>query len=255
MKETRPCPLCGKEIPHVGFLGHVSGAHKLNAAKFIEQYPDEPPLIMNPRKVVQQEKLDAAEGSNELENDVLDGMTLEEIKWFKVKVEEIFNEIDRDLTLKPRIVALVSDFILSMRYNKQLLKANSKPNSDGKSTINKDLNQAIKELESRIDTKMRSLGIDRQSKVANRQQSRSTPSTLISAYLDEIQRQPDEVLETLRIEEDKALAEVRAVLEKMYFPNAADIEPTHLGKEDDSGRPAYVPPSIDDIIQRAGVEL
>lgn len=254
--QLRACPLCGKELAEKGLMGHIAVKHKLTAAAFREQFPNEAPLNtkVSPPKITKKELLDGDDGDG-LESEILDSMSNEERKWYKLKVEEIFMQIDRDLTLKPRVRSLVSDLILSIRYNKQLLRANTKSNAEGKDRIDKDLNQAIKELESRIDTKMKSLGIDRQSKIANRQQSRSTASSLISGYVDEIHRQPVEVLETMEIEETKALEEVQVILAKYYFPHASDIEPTHLGTDNESGKSNYTPPSIEDVLQRAGIEL
>jgi hypothetical protein len=250
--ELRRCPICDKDLPPKGLLGHVAGKHKLTKEKFFLQYPEEAGIGSQQHKKAVESKMQLidAGSSDDLERQVLSSMTREEIHWYLEKVEDIFLQIDRDVTLKPRIHSLVSDLIIALRYNKKLLRG-----STNGEAINKDLNQAIKEIESRIDSKMKSLGVDRQSKLASRQQSRSTPSSLISAYVDDIQRQPDEVLDTLMIEEERALAEVRAILEKLYFRNAEDIEPTHIGKEDGTGKPAYIPPTIDDIIQRAGVEL
>lgn len=254
----RTCSICQKEVTSNGFLGHIAGKHKLNAAKYAEQFPGEAPIhkaVSSKAKLDTSIFLDGDDGDG-LEAEILDTMTFEERKWYKLKVEEIFMQIDRDLTLKPRVRSLVSDLILSIRYNKELLRSNSKSKSDGKSSIDKDLNQAIKELESRIDTKMKSLGIDRQSKISSRSQSRSTASSLISAYIDEIHRQPVEVLETMEIEEKRALEEVQVILKKYYFPSASDIEPTHLlGTDNESGKSTYTPPSIEDVLQRAGIEL
>ena len=161
-------------------------------------------------------------------------------------------QIDRDATQMPGIKALALDNIILLRLQRQYLYSTQQRGQSKALNLDKDLSQAVKDVESRIVAKMKVLSIDRESKIKNKVSIKSTASSIISAYKDELERFTPEMLQSFKIEEDKALAENAATLEAVYFPKAAELE----YEKDDDGEIIHIkPPSLESIIRTSGAEI
>lgn len=244
----RTCRVCGTEKPDAKMLGHLGGAHRINAQKYADQFPDEDPIDKS-ANIAGGASTYRRKLKNTPEDKVHQELSPEEQDYFTKFCAEMMQQIDRDATQITRLSALAFDTILLMRLQKQSFINTKK----AKIVLDKDLNTVMKEVEARVDAKFKLLGIDRQSKINSKQQVKSTPSAIISAYMDEIQRQTPEVQETLLREEEKALAEVEVIIKKLYYPRAVKLV-KEVEKEDESGQ-VRDSLDLDAAILRANIEF
>jgi hypothetical protein len=171
----------------------------------------------------------------------------------RVFYEQFYNlvlqAVDRDEVQMPVIGSLAIDMVVMKRLRRSQLEATAKGAKLGPL---KNLEDAIKNAEGRIQKSMQTLCISREMLMKTREQIRSTAAGLISGYMDEIERNTPEALEALMIDEKRVLARMYPRLESMVFKHAKELEPEQ--KEDNNGVTGAII-SLEDALQRAGVTL
>jgi hypothetical protein len=181
---------------------------------------------------------------NELNAANRNQLSYEEAKFFDKFVEHIVQQTDRDDTQMPIITGLAFDMVFLDRLrNFQLRRGRSE---DG-IAANKDFDTTVKQVQDRIGKTMDMLGVSRSEQIKRGQIIKSSPASLISGYLDEIERMSPEVLRALILDEKRIYARSHARVQQFILSKAAEIEKEE--ESDETGRPL----SLQDALSRAGL--
>lgn len=175
------------------------------------------------------------------EEAMLAELNAKEIDEYQKIFDSVFQQVDRDEVQIPLISSLAFTIISASRIRVKTLSNAYR--------YNEDTEKALKSAEERISKLSTLLGIDRQTKQKYKVSIKSTPSAMISGYLDEIARMSTESLQTLKAEEDRILSEITARIAKHILSVAPDkkVDPT----DDDE---SYVP-DLDAILRSANITV
>lgn len=176
------------------------------------------------------------------------GLAYDEQEFYDQFFEQIVQQTDRDETQMPQIASLAFDHVLVKRLRNRLLDATKKGAKTELMLVAGEVEKTLKTTEERISKTMDALGISRQAQLKRGAIIKSTPASLISGYLDEIERMSPEMLDALQLEEKRVYARMHARLEKFIFSEAPDIE-----KEDESDDATGRPLTLEAALSRAGI--
>lgn len=176
-----------------------------------------------------------AQGNKEL-------LTPKERAFYEEFFQQVFQAVDRDEMQMPAISSLAFDMILVKQLRSDQFKSKG---------TNKELEDAIKKAEERIITQMNALGISRAAQLKNKVQIKSSPASIISGYLDEIEHMSPEALDTLRVEEQRVLARMQPRIEKMILANAPDLQKDEQ-ETDDGSDPVL---TLEEALRRANISV
>jgi hypothetical protein len=170
-------------------------------------------------------------------------------------VEQVFQSTDRDELHRPQISSLAFDMILLMRLRYKQLKS-SEPGRPGRPANNgKDqsaiLETQVKTAEDRVRKQMDNLGISREKQLERGKILKSSPASILSGYLDEIEKMSPEQLDAWEREERALLNKMEPRIEKFILRFAPDIA---KDIEDDIGRDG-LPLTLDAALKRAGIDI
>lgn len=176
------------------------------------------------------------------------GLTESERVFYDEYFETLLQTIDRDEVQLPAVSSLVFDVVYLKRLRKQQFDS-----TKGKSPefgFLKDLENAVRLAEERIRKQMDALGLSREAQLKRNTQIKSTPSTLISGYLDEIERTSPESLRAMELEEKRVYGQSQARVARFLLANAVEQEASELHNvvSDD-------PLSLDDALRRADIDI
>jgi hypothetical protein len=187
-----------------------------------------------------------------LENEQL--WTDEERTFREEFVESVLQQIDRDETQIPIIGSLATDMVYLKRLREHQLRL-SKPsrnaNKDTKLILDKDFETVVKQTEDRIQKSMTALGISREAQMKRGQVLKSTPASLISAYVDEIERMSPEMLDALRLEEQRVYAKMQKRISDHILQYAPDLEEEEESDDVSSGTVL----NFEQALLRAGIAV
>ena len=243
------CRVCGDEKEAGQMSGHLGKKHKgINLAVYVETYGADAGKDFyihrrGPAKPVDPEAPPKPPSNLSMEDEVLSRLSTSERKFYDEYAQEIFGQVDRDVAQWPVVMSLTLDMIELTRLR---AKASAGDNiKDPK--ISAAIATATKYTEERIRGQMKDLGISRAAKQQNKAQIRSTPFSLISGYMDELERSTPAQLHTLEHEERKLDSVVLERKKKLYYSVAPEIT-----ESQDGAVPSL---EIDDIIADAGIEI
>jgi len=140
-------------------------------------------------------------------------------------MEKMFQQVDRDEMQVPTITDLAIETVMLMRLRDTQLKALASSKKDDVAAA-KLASEQVKVITESIRKSMDKLGVSREAKLKNKVQVKSTAMSLLSGYMDEIERFSPEVLSTLKTEEEKALAAMFPRVQKLILDVAPDMEET-----------------------------
>jgi hypothetical protein len=175
-----------------------------------------------------------------------EGLDIDEQEFYDEFFEQIFQQTDRDEMQIPIITSLAMDHIMVKRMRNRLLDKKKIKTED--IVANVELEKQLKTTEERISKTMDALGISRAAQLKRGAIIKSTPASLISGYLDEIERMSPEMLEAFQLEERRVYAKMMPRIEKFILSEAPDIE-----KEDESDEGSGKPLSLEEALGRAGI--
>jgi hypothetical protein len=177
-------------------------------------------------------------------------LTSEERAFYEKFCEDTFQQVDRDEAQLSAISALAFDLIVSTRLRSQLLKGTGAKARPEWVVAMGDLEKTLKTVEDRITKTADKLGISREAQQKRGAQTKSTPSMIISAYMDEIARCSPESLDALKLEETKVWKKMQARIEEHILSVAPDVE-----REDEvsDGDTKSAPLTLRQALDRAGI--
>jgi hypothetical protein len=167
-------------------------------------------------------------------------LTNGERREFDNTVDLLFQQVDRDPLQRPRIATLA----LYQIYLNRLMEVQFKTKKYDENT-----EKAIKQADVQINKLMAELGLTRKQRLDSRADIKSTPASLISGYLDELERMNPEMLVQMRLEQDKILEESMARIRK-FIISAAPESKSELGDEG-----IRVVPDIETVLKRANITI
>ncbi len=267
-----PCRICAAdgviaEFPRKALSGHIGGKHAKDGwsrAKYIERWkddgadqdfwnrtvaPEERQKLSNQMLELNVERKRGSMSSalSMLVAENVNDLSAEEQEFYHEFFEQIVQQTDRDETQMPVIASLTIDHIMVKRMRSRLL--NMKKNAKVEDIIaNGEIEKQLKTTEERISKTMDALGISRAAQLKRGAIIKSTPASLISGYLDEIERMSPEMLDAFQLEEKRVYAKMRPRIEKFILSEAPDIE-----KEDESDVGSGKPLSLEEALGRAGI--
>lgn len=244
------CRVCGAEKETRSMVGHVGAAHKLKAEEYVEKYGLEAGRDFCYAGSASKGRQKVAT----VEDEALRDLTPSERKFYDDYSQEIFGQVDRDPAQLPTVMSLTLDVIQLTRIRKQMEVIAGKGKVDKEKLPSDKVIDAIvrnqKYTAERIQATMKALGIDREGKLKNKAQIKSTPFCLLSGYCDELERMTPPQAASLEAEERKLLATMTDRISRLYLSVAPDIQETE--EEENGSLPSL---DVDRIIQEANIEL
>lgn len=244
-------------------VGHYPSVHPdWNAERYmalcegkVETPAEAEPETPKKRKWVKKSTKDGIAGALEnLNLNVKDKLTSEEKIFFDNYVEDLYLKTDRDETQMPLIVQLAFDMIISNRVREAQLDAfdfNSTRTSEAQKVIllaSDSQEKTLKEAQARVKASLESLGMSRKQQIDRGAAITSTPSSLVSGYLDEVERMSVDMLEALMMEERRVYAKMQKRIEEHILSKVVERD-TEEDEQLDSGRIF----SMEEALERAGV--
>lgn len=126
---------------------------------------------------------------------------------FKKRFDILFHQADYDPALEPGVKQIVMNEMVVERYQ-AYINAHTLKIKPGDSLANKNLDTAHRVIKQLIDqnlAQMSSMGLTREKKLAQKKHVETTPSRLITAYAQELQRLTPEERKRLQEDEDDAV--------------------------------------------------
>lgn len=275
----RICSLAGVDYRTQAkrLMGHIGGKHRnegWDKAKYLSRFggggaindfaffkPDENARqearnrlnVINAEKNAEQKRVEASKfAETDAQVDAADPLSVlvaankellkpHERKFYEEFFNMVLQAVDRDELQIPAISSLAFDIVLTKRLRERQFKG----------TGTEELEKSIKTLEDRVAKQMNVLGISREAQLKNKVQLKSTPASLISGYLDEIERMSPEALDTLRVEEQRVLARMQPRVERLILANAPDLP---KDEQDDESLDGPVL-SFEEALRRANIAL
>lgn len=164
---------------------------------------------------------------------------------YKQEFEKLADAVDRDQVH----IHAIHGICLSQAYLDRLylsvMKSSHKGNNH-KFVPNKDQEKTIQDVEKRILESRKSLGLDRASNLNRGNSIKSTPSMIISAYVDEIRKMTPQVLDAYLAEERKCRASIAHNIKDLLAAAGGMTE-----EEKDASQGAFIPLSREEVARLA----
>lgn len=136
-----------------------------------------------------------------------DTLSPAETKNFKKRFDILFRQADFDPALEPGVKQIVMNEMIIERYqayiNHQTIRM--RPGDAIKNANVDTAHRVIKELVAQNLAQMNSMGLTREKKLAQKKHVETTPSRLVTAYAQELQRLTPEERKRLQEDEDDAV--------------------------------------------------
>jgi hypothetical protein len=247
-------------------VGHIGGKHSKDGwskKKYLEEFeegaddfshplPPEKLRVQNSNRFSEQNAVYNAQRRAKIEDgQALDMLleknvallTNEEKEFYEQFVEEVFQQTDRDEVQRPQIASLAFDQIILARLRGKQLR---------RGTLDKDTakaqEDAVKAAELRIRLTMESLGISREAQLKRGQSIKTTPASIISGYLDEIERMSPEQLDAFVREERRVEAKMVPRIAQYILKFAPDLD---RYQEEEEGTGGDIPFTLEEALKRA----
>lgn len=266
------CKICARDgitkmVARKGMTGHLGAHSKMGwtAKKYRETWGDEdffhwinPPARQqaskiflqqnNPAKLPNRGRRDGVTAAlDQLNTAIVKGFSREEGDFYESSVDHLSQSTERDETQSATISSLVMDQIVVKRLRSRIMIA-TMPNASADDIIESaELEKTLKTTETRITTAMEKLGLTRDAQIKRGQVIKSTPASIISGYVDEIERMSPDMLDALELEEKRVWARTTPRIQKYILANAPDLEKKDID-DDASGRSL----SFEEVLQRIG---
>lgn len=253
----RICALSGEDfrfsVKKSVLTGHIGKKHKgWTKKQYLERWPDTEShfiaTISSPEEL-QRRKNELAErplairhregiieALKQLNSPDYDDLEEEERYFFDQFVEQLIQQTDRDETQMPAIQALAFDMVYAKRLRSLKLKS-TKKNPEGRIGLDKDFEDVVKKTEDRITNGMKLLGLTREAQLKQGQSIKSTPSCLISGYIQEITQMSPEKLEALALDEKRVYARSYSKIEEDSFSKVETVMQDEEGSDELTNKP------------------
>ena len=241
------CPICHKlRKEGSSAANHMVQGHKTPLEDAKAQYPAVASKLFYPKKAVvipvallptapeaaivspvELPLQDVEVSPDSIVDEMMAGLNISERQAYDEMFDTVFQQVDRDMSLVMTIHNLCRSSIDLIRlqndwrdhYNHKRFKEA------------KFYQDCIKATGDNYRSYADSLGITRIQKLKSKEQVKSSPATLISAYLNELELMTPAVLQKMALEEQSMYAEMAARVKRDYLDSAADIEEEQIADE------------------------
>lgn len=273
------CKACSKVgidkiMPAYKLFMHLGGAHrdpdKWTKHRYIEEFGDdelwervlEKDLLLargQQMRKINSERIVAKRAEREgiigsldtLVSSSRDDLTFEEQAFYDQFFETLLQQVDRDESQMPAISAFVFDIILVKRVRGRMLKG-TKANSTWDTLLGvAELEKSLATAETRITKQMDKLGLSREAQQKRGAIIKSTPSAIISSYMDEIERMTPEMLDALKLDEQRVYNTMLTRIEKYILSEAPDLEQEEVSESVTLGAPL----TLEQALAKAGLSV